>query len=287
MATLKDIRNQISSIKSTQQITKAMKMVAAAKLRKAQKRMLSVRPYADKIQELLFQLMSGVEDVDDPFLIQRKINTVFLVVITADRGLCGSFNSHIIRRTLMELHKLKDLRSVIVPVGIKGNNFFKKGDFELGKNFIDIFSTLNISVVAEIIDYLTSEYLHENSDQVKIIYNEFKSVTHQNLIVEQILPIKIEPVEEKTIPDYIYEPSKIDLLRSVLPKYLKMQIWRALLESYAAELGARMTAMENATENAGELIHELSLQYNKVRQASITKEILEIVGGAEALKGAS
>jgi len=287
MATLKDIRNQISSIKSTQQITKAMKMVAAAKLRRAQKRMFSIRPYAIKIQELLFKLMAGMEDVNNPFLVERKVKTIFLLVITADRGLCGAFNSHIIRRTLMELDSLKNVKSVIVPVGMKGNNFFKKGNFEVGKSFVDIFNTLNLSDAAEIIDYLAAEYLNENTDQIKIIYNEFKSVTQQNLVVEQLLPVIAERLEEKAIPDYIYESSRLALLQSVLPKYLKIQIWRALLESYAAELGARMTAMENATENADELIYELSLQYNKVRQASITKEILEIVGGAEALKSAS
>jgi len=249
--------------------------------------MFSIRPYAIKIQELLFKLMAGMEDVNNPFLVERKVKTIFLLVITADRGLCGAFNSHIIRRTLMELDSLKNVKSVIVPVGMKGNNFFKKGNFEVGKSFVDIFNTLNLSDAAEIIDYLAAEYLNENTDQIKIIYNEFKSVTQQNLVVEQLLPVIAERLEEKAIPDYIYESSRLALLQSVLPKYLKIQIWRALLESYAAELGARMTAMENATENADELIYELSLQYNKVRQASITKEILEIVGGAEALKSAS
>jgi F-type H+-transporting ATPase subunit gamma len=287
MATLKDIRRRIGSIKSTQQITKAMKMVAAAKLRRAQQRIFSVRPYSRKINELIQNLLLATENFEDPLLEEREVQKVHLVVVTSDRGLCGSFNSNIIKRTLVAIDSLKDVDIEIVPVGRKANDFFKKRDYNLGRDFINFFNELEFQHAEEIVEYLTSEFIEKRTDQIKLIYNEFKSAVQQNLIVEDFLPIYIQESEHQERQDFIYEPSQIEILRQLLPKHLNMQVWRALLESYAAEQGARMTAMENATDNANELIYDLTLQYNKARQAAITKEISEIVGGAEALKNAS
>lgn len=287
MATLKDIRRRIASIKSTQQITKAMKMVAAAKLRRAQQRVLSARPYSRKVNELIQNLLLATEDFEDPLLEEREVQKVHLVVVTSDRGLCGSFNSNIIKRTLSVIDSLKDVEIQIVPVGRKGNDFFRKRDYQLGEKFINFFNELEFKHAEEIVQYLTSEFIEKRTDQVKLIYNEFKSAIQQNLIVEDFLPIHIEESEDSRHADFIYEPSQDEILRRLLPQHLKMQVWRALLESFAAEQGARMTAMENATDNANDLIYDLTLQYNKARQAAITKEISEIVGGAEALKSAS
>lgn len=296
MATLKEIRRRITSIKSTQQITKAMKMVAAAKLRRAQQRILSARPYARKIDELIHNLVSTVEDFDDPLIQERVVEKVTFVVVTSDRGLCGSFNSNIIKRTLTELDSLKDVEAEIVPVGRKAYDFFKKRKFNLGNEYINLFNDLRFDYSTEIIEYLKQQFVGGKTDQVKLVYNEFKSVIQQNLIVEDLLPIRVDQQSHEKVgdgesvispvgrPDFIYEPSQNKILKQLLPKHLDIQMWRVLLESSAAEQGARMTAMENATENANELIYDLTLQYNKARQTSITKELIEIVSGAEALK---
>lgn len=287
MATLKEIRHRIGSIKSTQQITKAMKMVSAAKLRRAQQRMLAARPYARKIDELIHSLLLKTDDFDDPLLEKRPVRKVHFVVVTSDRGLCGSFNSNIIKKALAEMDPQKDAEIHVVPVGRKGNDFFKKRNYNIGREFINFFNEMHFEHAAQITKYLTSEFIEGRTDQVKLIYNEFKSVVQQNLTVEELLPLYVEKGEKQRIPDYIFEPSLDEILRHLLPKHLNMQIWKALLESFASEQGARMTAMENATENAEELIHDLTLQYNKSRQAAITTEIIEIVGGAEALRSAS
>lgn len=283
MATLKEIRRRISSIKSTEQITKAMKMVAASKLRRAQQKMLAARPYAHKIEELIQSLLQSAEDFESPLTKIRPAQRVHLIVVTADRGLCGSFNSNIIKKTLAEVDYLGNVEVVINPVGKKANDFFKKRDFNLGKVCFDIFNDLQFNFAEDIIRYASKEFLDKKTDQVKIIYNEFKSVVQQNIIVEDLLPIKVENFKERSYLNFIYEPAQAEILHQILPKHLNIQMWKALLESNAAEQGARMTAMENATENANEIIHDLTLQYNKARQASITKELIEIVSGAEAL----
>jgi len=286
MATLKEIRHRIGSIKSTQQITKAMKMVAAAKLRRAQQRMLAARPYAQKIDMLIHNLLINAEDFDDPHLERRDFRKIHFVVVTSDRGLCGSFNSNIIKKALAEMDKAKGAEIQVVPVGRKGNDFFKKRNYNIGKEFINFFNEMRYEHATEITKYLANEFIEGRTDQVKLIYNEFKSVAQQNLTVEDLLPVYVEKAEEEPLPNYIFEPSQNEILRHLLPKHLDMQVWKALLESFASEQGARMTAMENATENAEELIHDLTLLYNKTRQASITTEIIEIVSGAEALRGA-
>lgn len=283
MATLKEIRRRITSIKSTQQITKAMKMVAASKLRRAQQRIFATRPYAHKIDELIRGLLQSAEDFENPLIQIRPAQRVHLIVVTSDRGLCGSFNSNIIKKTLAEINSLGDVEVVINSVGKKGYDFFKRRGFNLGKEYTNIFNDLNFNFAEDIIRYVTEEFINKGADQVKIIYNEFKSVVQQNLILEDLLPINVENFKGKTYQNFIYEPSQSEILHQLLPKHLNMQMWKALLESNAAEQGARMTAMENATENANEIIHDLTLQYNKARQASITKELIEIVSGAEAL----
>lgn len=287
MATLKEIRRRISSIKSTQQITKAMKMVAAAKLRRAQERMFAARPFSGKIDELIRNLLLGAEDFDEPLLEERPADKVQLILITADKGLCGAFNTHLIKKALQEIDAAKGSEVEMICIGKKGYDFFRKQDVKMGQEYINLFNDLQFSRVEEIVEEIISGFVSQKSDRVKIIYNQFKSVMQQNLLVEDFLPIRVEETENKKQVNYIFEPSREALLHELLPKHLNVQLWQVLLESYAAELGARMTAMENATENANELIHDLTLQYNKARQASITKEILEIVGGAEALKSAS
>lgn len=295
MATLREIRQRIRGIKSTQQITRAMKMVAAAKMRRAQEGMFNARPYAGKIKELVEHLVSSSEGVQLPLLQERPVRRLTLVVITADRGLCGSFNSNIIKKALGEfdIHKEKEIS--LLCVGRKGFDFFRKRNHSIiARHYINVFNALELSHANDIARYLIDQFTGDGTDAVRIIYNQFKSVAQQTLVTEDLLPLKVSapqesaPLEERRRPiDYLYEPSKEALLKALLPRHIRMQIWRALLESYASEQAARMMAMENATANAREMIESLTLEFNKARQASITKEILEIVGGAEALKKAS
>ena len=307
MATLREIKQRIKSIKSTQQITRAMKMVATAKLRRAQERMLAARPYSDKIKELVYRLASEIENPEMPLLQNRPVKRLHLVVVTADRGLCGAFNSHIIKRALGEFTSHKELEISLITVGRKAHDFFRKRDYSIADAHVNIFNDLQVSHADQISKFLIEEFISGNSDAVRVIYNEFKSVAQQRLVVEDLLPVQVaeseevqrkeekreevqheevQRQEEKRV-DYLYEPSQELLLEALLPRYIKVQIWRALVESFAAEQAARMMAMENATENASELIESLTLAFNKARQAAITKEILEIVGGAEALKSSS
>ena len=285
MATLREIRRRISSIKSTQQITRAMKMVAAAKLRKAQDQIFSARPYAYKIDEMIRHLICQLDQIDNPLLAIRPPQRVTLVVVTSDRGLCGAFNSHIIKRTLRQIDEHRDKEVSLVCIGRKGYDFFRKRDYPVEHRYINIFNQLDYPIAQEITAYLLKKYAQEETDLVEIVYNEFKNAIQQTIVVEKYLPLTAEEFSgEMKYVDYIFEPDKITLLDSLLPKHLNLQTWRILLESNAAEQGARITAMESATENAGELIQDLTLHYNKARQAAITKEISEIVGGAEALK---
>ncbi len=286
MATLREIKRRIGSIKSTQQITKAMKMVAAAKMRRAQENIFATRPYAFKIREMMQDLMAQSTSFDDPLMQERPVERIYLVVVSADRGLCGAFNSNIIRRAVREIQEHREVETWIVPVGRKAHDYFTKRDYHVEKSFVDLFNKLEYQHAREIAAYLIQEFLQGKADKIKIVYNEFKSVVQQNMRVEKYLPIPRQASDITEVADYIFEPGHEEILRKLLPKFLNIEMWRVLLESYAAEQGARMTAMENATENAKELIYQLTLQYNKARQAAITKEISEIVGGAEALKSA-
>ena len=287
MATLREIRRRINSIKSTQQITRAMKMVAAAKLRKAQESILAARPYARKIDEMIRHLIAQPELSGIPLLAVRPPQRVSLVVVTGDRGLCGSFNSNIIKKVLQQIDLHRDKEVSLICIGKKGFDFFRKRNYQIDTKYIQIFNQLEYLHAQQITDYIVQQYIAQKTDLVEIVYNEFKNAVQQYAVVEKYLPLTAEEFEgELKNVSYLYEPDQLSLLNALLPKHLNLQTWRILLESNAAEQGARMTAMENATDNAGELIDELTLHYNKTRQAAITKEISEIVGGAEALKSA-
>lgn len=294
MATLRDIKRRIVGVKSTQQITKAMKMVAAARLRRAQENIINARPYAKKIGGVLSHLMSIEKNIVHPLLTEREVKNVALIVITFDRGLCGSFNTNIIRQAedmlKGELSELNNQGKVqLYCIGKKGNDYFSKRNFNVVGSYPGVFSALKFDLASSLMKELTTKFINNEIDKVVVIYNEFRSVIQQKTTVEQLLPIK--PFENTTeelskSTEYIYEPDKVGIIKSLLPKHLNAQIWRMLLESNAAALGAQMTAMDMATENAKELIRSLQLTFNKVRQASITTEILEIVSGANALKEA-
>ncbi|MEK6757402.1 MAG: ATP synthase F1 subunit gamma [Bacteroidota bacterium] len=296
MATLREIRRRISGIRSTQKITRAMKMVAASKLRRAQEAIVSTRPYARKMGELLRHLVTKVDVSIHPLLASREVKRVLLVVVTADRGLCGAFNSNITRSALQhikanysdQLEAAGGLR--LLTVGKKGSDYFARQLYEIYGKHVGIFHSLDFSHARSIVDQVAQGYLSGEIDKVEVIYNEFKSVIQQRIVVEQLLPILPEelkgPRDLRAMAqvEYIYEPSSAEIVMALVPRHLNFQMWRILLESNAAEQGARMTAMDNATENARELIRDLTLKYNNARQAAITKELLEIVSGAEALR---
>jgi F-type H+-transporting ATPase subunit gamma len=295
VATLREIRGRISGIRNTQKITKAMKMVAAAKLRRAQERAMAARPYARKISELLRHLVTKVDLRLHPLLTPREVRRVCVIVVTADRGLCGAFNANIIKAAVQHIedHYAEHWRSGrlhLMTVGKKGSDFFSKRSYPVLAKYVGVFQDLSFVSAQGIVDRMTKEYLQGTFDRVDVVYNEFKSVVQQNIVIEQLLPV---PPEELTpLPgrrglaqiEYIYEPTSGEILDALVPRHLGFQMWRVLLESNSAEQGARMTAMENATENARELIRDLTLAYNNARQAAITKELLEIVSGAEALR---
>jgi F-type H+-transporting ATPase subunit gamma len=290
---LKAIRNRISSVRSTQKITRAMKLVAAAKLRRAQENIVRARPYALKLHELISELALRAEASDHPLLAEREPRRVKLLVITSDRGMCGAFNTNILRaaegylrkHTVGEHKGQHDHISVSV-VGRKGRDYLRHRGVELSQYFPGLDVSTALERAKQISDGIIDEFLESNLDKVYLVYNEFKSVMQQRITFEQLLPIrqlKLEPGEGAAI-DFAYEPSKRELLDTIMPMYVHVEVYRAALESTASEFGARMTAMENATNNAAEMISSLTLQYNKARQATITKELLEIVGGAEALR---
>jgi F-type H+-transporting ATPase subunit gamma len=297
MATLRDIRRRINSVKSTQQITRAMKLVAAAKLRRAQERIMEARPYSYKMGEVLSDLALRTSQEMHPLLARRAAGThgagsrKMLVVISGDRGLCGAFNSNIIRRSLDFLRAHQDdpeISLTLMVVGRKVRDFYRRrGQYTVRSEYANLFDKLAYTHAAQIAQDFTRAYLAEEVDEVHLVYNEFKSVATQRVVVEQLLPIQPAEVSEGTpVVEFIFEPSPAAVLERLLPKHVEVQVYRALMESLAAEYGARMTAMENATKNASEMIDLLTLQFNKARQERITKELLEIVGGAEALRGA-
>jgi F-type H+-transporting ATPase subunit gamma len=287
VANLKEVKNRISSVISTQQITKAMKMVAAAKLRKAQDKIIQMRPYAQKLNSILQNVASGNLNVDDNDFVQvREERSVLLIVITSDRGLCGAFNSNVNKAALRRMNYLEEQNGstvTILPLGKKANDFFTKRKAKKVVDFLSIFSELNFESVRKVADFVMNDFRKKEFDRVEIIYNQFKNVATQILTTEQMLPIQQVGGEGGRTLDYIFEPSKEYIVRELIPTSLKIQLYRALLESNAAEHGARMTAMDKATENAGDLLDNLRLDYNRTRQAAITKELSEIVAGADAL----
>lgn len=293
MATLRDIKRRIIGVKSTQQITKAMKMVAAARLRRAQDNIINARPYSRKIVEVLGHLLSAEQDLYNPLLEQREVYKVGVVVVTSDRGLCGAFNMNVIRYTEElienEFNDIYDAGNLsLYCVGKKGYDHFVRRDYKIANFYPGIFSKLRFVSAQSLMSELKQKFINKEYDKILVVYNEFKSVIQQNLKIEQLLPInpfKDEEIIYSKTADYIYEPDKASIIHFLLPQHLNSQMWKILLESYAAELGARMTAMDMATENAKEMIRTLQITFNKERQAAITKEILEIVSGANALKG--
>lgn len=304
MASLRDIRGRIGSVKNTQQITRAMKMVAAAKLRKAQERIFSARPYAFKIREMIGHLRQRLDVTSHPLFEEREeINGALVIVVTSDRGLAGAFNANLLKvaeATIAERFQAqRDAGTLkMLAVGRKAHEYFGNRGFDLVGDYQGVFNDLRFPLAGEIIDLAVEGYLDGEWDVVEVIYNEFKNTITQNRVAEQLLPIPAEtfftPVMEETDSldteadeagdvEYIFEPSAETLLDRLIPEYLQYQLWRALLESNASEQGARMVAMDAATTNAGELLKTLKLTYNRARQAAITTEIIEISSGAEAM----
>ncbi|HRE89698.1 MAG TPA: ATP synthase F1 subunit gamma [Myxococcota bacterium] len=286
MSKLKSIRKRIGSVKNTAKITKAMKMVAAARLRKAQTAIETLRPYAFKTRDIIAQLAARADFSDHPLLEQRPPKKVELLILTSDRGLCGAFNSNINRAAerYIRINEPGHETIELDIVGKKGVEYFKRRDVSVNTVFKDILTDPNQEKASEIAEHAIRRFTEEGLDALYVVYNEFKSAMTQKVVVEQLLPIVPAPLDEgKYLPEYIYEPGKREILDAVIPGHVTVQVYRMLLESVASEMGARMSAMDSATKNAGELIGKLTLQYNRARQAAITRELIEIISGMEAL----
>lgn len=285
MANLKEIRNRITSVGSTMQITSAMKMVSAAKLKRAQDAILQMRPYANKLTELLVNLSSSLDSSEGgDFSVNREIKNVLLIPITSNRGLCGGFNANIIKQTISLINNDYNDKTVsVISIGKKSSEYFRNNNYNVISSHDDIFSDLTYDSVAKIAEDIMQSYLDLKYDKVVLVYNQFKNAATQNVMSENYLPVESPEEEGAVIGDYIFEPEKKEIIEQLIPKSLKTQLFKAVLDSHASEHGARMTAMHKATDNASELKKDLTLSYNKARQAAITAEILEIVGGAEAL----
>jgi F-type H+-transporting ATPase subunit gamma len=285
MAKTHDLKRRIRSIKNTMQVTKAMKMVSAARLRRAQDRILAARPFALTTSKLLTSLAARANPELHPLLVQREIKTVEVVLVTSDRGLCGSFNANAIKAAAAFLLQQKGSTLHVMSVGRRGRDFVRRRGIKITAEWLDVFRNLDFSTARTIADDLIARYTSGEIDAVVLAYNEFKSVVSQRPVVEQILPIpRAELTGAGEAEDYIYEPDPESLFEAILPGYVRVQVWRALLESAAAEHAARMTAMDAATKNAKELTESLTLYMNRVRQASITTSIIEVVSGAAALE---
>ena len=285
MPSIKEVKNRIGSVKSTQQLTKAMKMVAAAKLKRAQDKVLQLRPYSNKLNDILFNLSNSVTN---ELFLERDVKKVLVVIIGSDKGLCGSFNSNVLKM-FSSFNAGSGINSnaiTVLPLGKKIYDFFKKNNFNLIDKYWNMLNGFNYENASEIFNFIVGSYVNSEFDKVVIIYNEFKNVAVQKSVVEDLLPISKSikgQNENNTNYNFIFEPNKAKIIEKLIPQTLKTQLLKAVLESNASEQGSRMTAMSQATDNAGELLKELKLTYNRTRQAAITKEILEIVGGAEAL----
>jgi len=291
MASLQSLRRKIASVKNTQKITKAMKMVAAAKLKRAQSRILSARPYAHQLREVMSNLSQRVNRASHPLLKRPEGNNIVLGVVTSDRGLCGAFNTNILRRSVefLEEQSQQGNQVSVSLVGRKSIDFFKRRDWPIRQEWPGVFDRLSFEHALDIGQNIVSQYHEGTFDQLYVVYNEFKSAMQQEVIVEKLLPIEsLQGSEGSEKPSlgggYLYEPDEGELLETLLPKHFEIQTYRVLLESAAAEQAARMTAMDGATRNAGEMIKKVTLFYNKTRQAAITKELMDIVGGSEAIK---
>ncbi len=283
MANLKEIRNRISSVSSTMQITSAMKMVSAAKLKKAQDAITAMRPYAEKLTELIQNLSASLEgDFAGQYTQQREVKKVLVVAITSNRGLCGAFNSNVLKQVKVLSETYGHENVGIFAIGKKANDALHKTNYVIA-NRSDVFDDLTFDNVAHIAESLTHLFVDGEYDKIELVYNQFRNAATQVVVTEQFLPLAPIESKEAASSDYIFEPSKEEIVLTLIPKSLKTQLYKAIRDSFASEHGARMTAMHKATDNATELRNQLKLTYNKARQAAITGEILEIVGGAEAL----
>lgn len=291
MANLKEVRNRITSVISTQQITKAMKMVSAAKLRRAQDAIVMLRPYASKLRDIMENISGSLEgNAGGQYAVIRPVNNVLIVAISSNRGLCGAFNTNINRtvsRMMREKYAAlsKTGKVKVLAIGKKSSDFFNKLKDNFAGHHNHLYANLNFEKVAEVAEEIMKQFASGQYDRVEIVYNQFKNAAVQYVITEQLLPITATQSKSKTVNDYIFEPGKEELVLELIPKAVKTQLYKAVLDSHASEHGARMTSMSKATDNAGEILRDLRLSYNKARQAAITGEILEIVAGAEALKG--
>ena len=284
MANLKNIQTQIKSVSSIQKVTKAMKMVAAAKLRRAQERMEKARPYSERLENLIGNLLIDADTSILPLLETRgDIQKHALLIITSDRGLAGSFNSNIIKKAEEEIAKVGKNNAVLICIGKKCYEYFNSRNYQIDYSYSETWNDLSYNQAIKIGNGLVSSYLKNKFDSLSVIYNYFKNTASQEVLYNQLLPITFENNDEIKLNDIIYEPSKKELIQSLVPKFFNTEIWQCLLESFASEQAARMLAMDNATENAKDMISDLKLQFNKARQTAITTEMLEIVGGAEAL----
>jgi len=282
---LRDIRTRIRSIKNTQQLTYTMKLVSATKLRRAQEQILAARPYARRMLQVLNSLATRATPESHPLLMRREERKIEVVIITSDRGLCGGFNANILKVGKAELERWKRSDVSVTAVGKKGRDFLRRRRIPMRREIVDVFRKISYAHAAELARDLMQRYTSLERDAIYLVYNEFKSAIQQRVVVEKLLPIEKLPEAEALLPvDYLYEPGQREIFDQLLPKHVEVQVYRALLESAAAEHGARMSAMDAATNNAGELIDSLTLNMNKVRQAGITKEILEVVAGAAALE---
>jgi len=283
MANLKDIRNRIKSVKSIQKVTKAMKMVAAAKMRRAQEHMEEARPYAQRLTEVIQHLLPDVDREILDLLDVRSVNRVAYVVVTSDRGLAGSFNTNVLKKAQKDIDTIGKNNVDIFCIGKKARDYYKQREYTIIDSHTDFWNELYYGDAIRIGKGIISHFTEKRVDEIHVVYNEFMNVANQYVESEKLLPLEFEG-EESVQLDRLYEPDKNELVKSLIPRHLNIQVWKYLLESFASEQAARMVAMENATENAEEMIKDLTMEFNKARQASITKEILEIVGGAEALK---
>jgi len=283
MPTLLDFRRRIRSVKNTQQITRAMKFVAAARLRRAQESALAARPYAQELAKMLRSIMGRIDEPQHPLLAVRPEQRVLVIVLTGERGLAGAFNTNILKKANEVFRANKGKKLSVIPVGKKGRDALKRAGFEFAAEFINVLAKVEFSTAREIANLVTELYKKEAIDAVYIVFSEFKTVMSANLTVEKLLPVeKMEAASGESKTDYIYEQPAEKLLDRLLPRYVETTVLRAMLESSASEYAARMTAMESATKNAGEVIQGLTLHMNKVRQAAITREIIEIVSGASS-----
>jgi F-type H+-transporting ATPase subunit gamma len=288
MATLREVRKRIRTVVSTKRITNAMQMVAAARLRRAQQRVQQARPYSEKMDEMLSQLAAGTtEEILHPFFEERPVKKKTLVVFTSDRGLCGSYNSNIIRRAMQWIDESGDVEIELVTIGKKGNGFFKRHPYTIASYYGDWGGVLDYGKARQIVSFLTERFVSGQTDEISLLFTRFLSMVKYRITCDRYLPVARPEVADKTglSKDYIFEPSPDKIYAALMPGYATTKMVTALVESFASEHGSRMIAMSAATKNAGEMIDNLTLEYNKARQAQITKELLEVVSGAEALKG--